>query len=385
MKTIYSILIISFFIGYTSAQERDSIVGGWEYPQNFYELYRLNAKGEKLTTHSTVFTILKKPQSSYMGTYQKGQPYEGFFIQKGKMPLNFRVDEYEKGKKIKEYCFAPLGKENNNYPIKLDEIVKVENGQAVTDGTVFKERKIDKVTYLTITNYKNGSPHKCLFVMYHDIINAWLFSLEKDFITVAYEDKEDLMNLKIYKKDDELVGDLLSGGRTFHTRKHSITVEKGTPNASIYYYLDDKQQLKEYYFLCKRYDNEETIASDIFITSLYTLLPITYKHSITEAFSDLVKGLNNAFETEAISSKERLNFLSYLLNKSEEEFTKLLKNEQVIEFLINKDGKLYGTKITPLPDKTYQIDCYNGNNKKKSTIKIKKLDAETMQNIYLKM
>ena len=48
MKTIYSILIISFFIGYTSAQERDSIVGGWEYPQNFYELYRLNAKGEKL-------------------------------------------------------------------------------------------------------------------------------------------------------------------------------------------------------------------------------------------------------------------------------------------------------------------------------------------------
>jgi len=234
MKTIYSILIISFFIGYTSAQERDSIVGGWEYPQNFYELYRLNAKGEKLTTHSNVFTIIKKPQSSYMGTYQKGQPYEGFFIQKGKMPLNFRVDEYEKGKKIKEYCFAPLGKENNNYPIKLDEIAKVENGQAVTDGTVFKERKIDKVTYLTITNYKNGSPHKCLFVMYHDIINAWLFSLEKDFITVAYEDKEDLMNLKIYKKDDELVGDLLSGGRTFHTRKHSITVEKGTPNASIY-------------------------------------------------------------------------------------------------------------------------------------------------------
>ena len=385
MKTIYSILIISFFIGYTSAQERDSIVGGWEYPQNFYELYRLNAKGEKLTTHSNVFTILKKPQSSYTGTYQKGQPYEGFFIQKGKMPLNFRVDEYEKGKKIKEYCFAPLGKENNNYPIKLDEIAKVENGQAVTDGTVFKERKIDKVTYLTITNYKNGSPHKCLFVMYHDIINAWLFSLEKDFITIAYEDKEDLMNLKIYKKDDELVGDLLSGGRTFHTRKHSITVEKGTSNASIYYYLDDKQQLKEYYFLMKRYDNEETIASDIFITSLYTLLPITYKHSITEAFSDLVKGLNNAFETEAISSKERLNFLSYLLNKSEEEFTKLLKNEQVIGFLINEDGKLYGTKITPLPDKTYQIDCYNGNNKKKSTIKIKKLDAETMQNIYLKM
>ena len=331
------------------------------------------------------FIILKKPQSSYTGTYQKGQPYEGFFIQKGKMPLNFRVDEYEKGKKIKEYCFAPLGKENNNYPIKLDEIAKVENGQAVTDGTVFKERKIDKVTYLTITNYKNGSPHKCLFVMYHDIINAWLFSLEKDFITVAYEDKEDLMNLKIYKKDDELVGDLLSGGRTFHTRKHSITVEKGTPNASIYYYLDDKQQLKEYYFLMKRYDNEETIASDIFITSLYTLLPITYKHSITEAFSDLVKGLNNAFETEAISSKERLNFLSYLLNKSEEEFTKLLKNEQVIGFLINEDGKLYGTKITPLPDKTYQIDCYNGNNKKKSTIKIKKLDAETIQNIYLKM
>ena len=135
----------------------------------------------------------------------------------------------------------------------------------------------------------------------------------------------------------------------------------------------------------KRYDNEETIASDIFITSLYTLLPITYKHSITEAFSDLVKGLNNAFETEAISSKERLNFLSYLLNKSEEEFTKLLKNEQVIGFLINEDGKLYGTKITPLPDKTYQIDCYNGNNNKKSTIKIKKLDAETMQNIYLKM
>ena len=60
MKTIYSILIISFFIGYTSAQERDSIVGGWEYPQNFYELYRLNAKGEKLTTHSNVFIILKK-------------------------------------------------------------------------------------------------------------------------------------------------------------------------------------------------------------------------------------------------------------------------------------------------------------------------------------
>ena len=106
MKTIYSILIISFFIGYTSAQERDSIVGGWEYPQNFYELYRLNAKGEKLTTHSNVCIILKKPQSSYMGTYQKGQPYEGFFIQKGKMPLNFRVDEYEKGKKIKEYCFC---------------------------------------------------------------------------------------------------------------------------------------------------------------------------------------------------------------------------------------------------------------------------------------
>ena len=291
------------------------------------------------------------------------------------MPLNFRVDEYEKGKKIKEYCFAPLGKENNNYPIKLDEIAKVENGQAVTDGTVFKERKIDKVTYLTITNYKNGSPHKCLFVMYHDIINAWL--------TARVEELTE--HLKIYKKDDELVGDLLSGGRTFHTRKHSITVEKGTPNASIYYYLDDKQQLKEYYFLMKRYDNEETIASDIFITSLYTLLPITYKHSITEAFSDLVKGLNNAFETEAISSKERLNFLSYLLNKSEEEFTKLLKNEQVIGFLINEDRKLYGTKITPLPDKTYQIDCYNGNNKKKSTIKIKKLDAETMQNIYLKM
>ena len=58
--------------------------------------------------------------------------------------------------------------------------------------------------------------------------------------------------------------------------------------------------------------------------------------------------------------------------------TKLLKNEQVIGFLINEDGKLYGTKITPLPDKTYQIDCYNGNNKKKSTIKIKKLDEDNI-------
>ena len=96
-----------------------------------------------------------------------------------------------------------------------------------------------------------------------------------------------------------------------------------------------------------------------------------------------VEDKNHSKQEYALLWIERMK--SYLLNKSEEEFTKLLKNEQVIGFLINEDGKLYGTKITPLPDKTYQIDCYNGNNKKKSTIKIKKLDAETMQNIYLKM
>ena len=294
------------------------------------------------------FSIKEKPQSSYQGFYQNGQPYNGYFVNKiifREIPL---VDYYEKGQLKYQYSFDFLKQLDNDQHYEYDVKSVFENGK-ITEGFEFYES--DNGVFLR-TRYKNKIPNYLelnLFAMH--AFNRYTFELLNHELTI--KDYEQQISIKLVQDKNKIIVQILDQNGNVVVNNQQRNVEKETPN-SITIFKIVKNKLTEEYFSLEDiipihqmiYEETNPLFASIYLSVVYNR-----EIKITELFQQLEQVLKSNHIEQFIDQESFLKGPDKILSnlrydENGKPYWGIKITEKDNHFLIEfyEDGKITSTK-----------------------------------------
>lgn len=321
-------------------------------------------ENNQLTTQDlSYFLITENPQPYYRGVYQKGKPFDGYFIGDTIIDNITCIDFYEKGIQKYQYSFDIIEHLENDsgYNLKttFDKSGKVMDGIAyelVEDGLLYSN------------HYTKGKLHRFTldaFAMHY--FNRFSFSLEDNALLISNLRSAPYV-LKIHKEEGSFIASVYNGDILVTTNNPNNQPKDGTPNTmtiqyyengviKIYsFYTFSHQELNEFSELLYSYFPPFPIISN---ESLYDLLLVArenpimdmdkqniswYQLEVLEATNNIASntiGMIEYDETGQISfGKKAILNTDKTLTIQEIEDGKILESEtfgSVEEYLIERD------------------------------------------------
>lgn len=239
-----------------------------------------------ITKDLSYFTIAENPQPYYRGIYQKGTPFDGYFIGDTIIDNITCIDFYEKGIRKYQYSFDIIEHLENDsgYNLKttFDKSGKVMDGIAyelVEDGLLYSN------------HYTKGKLHRFdldAFAMHY--FDRFSFSLEDNTLLISNLRSAPYV-LKIHKEDDSFIASVYNGDILVTTNNPNNQPKDGTPSTSTIQYYENgvikthsfytfsHQELNEFSKLLYSYFPPSPIISD---KSLYDLLLVAKESLIMD-------------------------------------------------------------------------------------------------------
>ena len=256
--------------------------------QNKYSNENMSRVNESKFETSDI-KITENPQAKYQLEIKDGKPYNGYEVSSETLfgELNF-VNFYVNGTLKYKYMIDLKNLDNLGSSKKYDLKTEFENGNPI-NGYVFKP--LNNEFYLA-KNYKAKVVDE--LVLYAFGMHAFekiSFKIENDFIKVSAINTSE--TLKIYKKDKLLNCDLLLNNNLKASSTLFLkSVTEGSPNSSTFYYLDDKNKVKEFHL--ERLERKEVQINHEILTALFYQFSFPYDKDIKDFFKELEVSLEKA-------------------------------------------------------------------------------------------
>ncbi|WP_313580514.1 hypothetical protein [Chishuiella sp.] len=289
--------------------------------------------------------IFDNPQKKYQLELKDNKPYNGYEISKEKLLGEFKfVNYYKNGELVAKYSIDYLAKDQYKSPYEYTIKTTYQN-EKVIDGNIYNE--LHKGILLT-DQYKKGIRTGFLvdvFAMHY--FNRLNFQLKDNILII--NNMQTKNELHIYKKQGLLQADFYADKNYIATSKKNIhKLEKIEANATVVYYMGDKNTLQEFYCIITEPVILENI-EDEFLQSIFSQFSFDFEGDMSKLLNNVYSSINNIVELD--SSDLSFLFYHYLIPYTEQNLLTTMNYDA--------DGKPKdGTQIKKLDSSKYEINDY---------------------------
>lgn len=342
----------------------------WDDTGHYHRLEHYDSQGVLTKVEDNGFIIPSVGETTYVGMYRDGIPYEGYF-KTDTLLQNFPViSRYEAGVLQEQFFVDHFTVMNESSRLVYDLRTVYESGR-IKNGIDYHESDLNGGTMIRMSHYKDFTLSKIvvdLFAMHY--FGRMEFELKGDTLQFDLREPDFSLQTNIYKKNQRLLADVFQSGTLLGTvMNEEKQVPKGSPNSTLVYSLDSNRQLQERSFIEIK-NGIETVydkinGSSALLEGLLDILPARYPQDTKFLFArlhQLLLKMEKELESDKQSEEER-GMKSYALWSRlfyEQDETSPHGERYLTSASFNEHGDTIGWMITPLPDGTYQLDYCMG-------------------------